>query len=424
MVNARLKLGMDCRADRSAGAVESGGNLGESALKPCGGAVTSRSKRDSTRLGWPRTLAVAFALLLIAFAIGAFWTIWFHPTGIDFVSFWSAGRMALDGNPGSAYNIIAHHQVELSAAPDVGLMPFPYPPPFLMVVTPFALATFPIAFILWILITGAFYTIAGERVAPVPYVLASPPVLTGTMVGQSSLLTGGMLIFGLTLLARKRFLAGAILGLLVIKPQLALMLPIAMLAGKQWSAIAGAILSSAATLLLALLIFGLDSYRGFFNILPHYVTYLQESRWQWAELASTFAFMRYFGISASASLMVHLTVTIGAALITATAWARDWDEKVPILSAATLLAPAYLLTYDAVLLIIPAGVLIAQKRFRALGLLWILCAIPVLHGYNLYFGPNTIPLACIAFIAIFTAPHFRRIDTVIGTANGKSPSLA
>jgi hypothetical protein len=363
----------------------------------------------SSRLGWPLTIATAFALVLISFALWAFWTIAFFPEGIDFVSFWAAGRMVLQGDPGAAYDIAAHHALEYNVAPDVGLMPFPYPPPFLLPVVPFALASFPVGFALWDLVTGALYAISGRRVAPLPYVLANPPVLTSAMIGQSSLLTGGILIFGLTLVGSAPFAAGAILGLMIVKPQLALMLPVAMLAGRKWRVIAGAIVSSSLALLLALLLLGIDSYAGFFAILPTYVAYMREARWDWGELASPFAFVRYFGVGASAALIVQTAIALGAAAITAMAWAKDWKEKVSILAAATLLATPYLFTYDAVLLLIPAGVLIREGHLWSLALLWLLTGLPVLTGYGLYGGPNTIPLACILCIALMTALQFRNL---------------
>jgi hypothetical protein len=355
---------------------------------------------NSSRLGWPLTIASGFALVLIAFGVWAFWQNYSDHLGVDFVSFWSAGRLALHGNPAAAYDIAIHRGVELGAAPGTGLMPFPYPPPFLLVVTVFAFPSFPFAYALWDVVTGALYAFAGRRIAPLAYVLANPPVLVAAMIGQSSLLTSAILIAGLSLVSSSPFVAGAILGLLIIKPQLALMLPVAMLAGRQWRVIAGAVLSSSTALLLALLVFGSDSYRGFFAILPHYVGYMSEARWDWAELASPFALLRYFGAGQAVALGFQGIICIAAGIITAIAWARDWENKVPVLGATSLLASAYLFTYDAILLILPAAVLIRHWKFWSLGILWLLCLLPTLKGYNAYDGPNTIPLACLFCIVL------------------------
>jgi hypothetical protein len=372
------------------------------------GALSAKGgQAPASRLGWPLTVATALTLVLIAFTLWAFWTIRFHPKGIDFVSFWSAGRMVVEGTPAAAYDIVAHRSLELTVAPDTGLMPFPYPPPFLLFVAPFALASFAVGFMLWSLAGGIFYAFVGKRVAPIMYVLANPPVLVTMMIGQSSLLTGGILILGLTLVGNAPFLAGAVLGLLIIKPQLALMLPVAMLAGRKWRTIAGALLSSVTLLLLALLLFGVESYRGFFAILPTYAGFMQHGSWDWATVASPFGFARYFGAGFSVAMGVQGAVAFAAVAMTAIAWARNWEQKVAILAAASLLATPYLFTYDAILLLIPAGVLIRQQQFGRLAVLWVLTALPVLTGYELYFGPNTIPLACLFSIAVMAIPDLR-----------------
>jgi len=366
------------------------------------------ARQTNSRLGWPLTIATGFALVLLSFSIWAFWTIAFDPKGIDFVSFWAAGRMVISGHPAAAYDIAAHRGLELTVAGDTGLMPFPYPPPFLLILTPFAVGSFAVAFMCWDVITGTLYALAAKRVAPLPYVLANPPVLTACMIGQSSLLICAVMIFGLMSVSTSPFVAGAVLGLSIIKPQLALLLPVAMIAGRRWRVIMGAVTSSVIVSLLALLILGADTYRGFFAIIPQYVGYLRDARWQWSQIASVFAFLRYFGASASVALAVQGFVALGAAATVALAWARDWENKIPILAAATLLTSAYLFTYDAVLLILPAGVLIAQCRFRSLLILWVLAALPVLQAYGLYYGPNTVPFAAILSVGLLAAPRLKR----------------
>jgi hypothetical protein len=103
-----------------------------------------------------------------------------------------------------------------------------------------------------------------------------------------------------------------------------------------------------------LVLFGIDAYRGFLEILPHYVGYMRQGSWNWVELASPFAFLRYVGVGAPAALIAQAFIAAGATAITFIAWWRIWEEKVGILAAATLLMSPYLLTYDALLLIVPA----------------------------------------------------------------------
>lgn len=372
-------------------------------------AMFRRTGKPASRLGWPRTVAIGVSLLFVVFGVWAFALNLTQPRGGDFISFWAAGRMVLGGRGAAAYDIAAHRAVELTVG-HTGIMPFPYPPPFLAVVTPFALAPYSIAFVLWVTTTAAFYIFASKKIARPEYSMACPPVLVDLLIGQSGLFFGGIIILGLSALSVAPLAAGAILGLAVMKPQLALMLPIALLAARNWWAIVGGLLSSATALLVGFALFGAGAYEGFFHIVPQYGEFLRESRWNWIQLASPFAFLRYFGIAASVALAFQLLIAAGAAMLTWISWRRDWQEKAGILAAATLLASPYLLTYDAVLLIVPAGYLIERRQFWLAGLIWLLSALPVAHFFRLYDGPDTIPVASMLCLGLLVAPHLKRMN--------------
>ncbi len=184
------------------------------------------------------------------------------------------------------------------------------------------------------------------------------------------------------------------LGLLSFKPQLALIVPVALLAGREWRAIAGALLSSSALAATSLLLFGADVYRGFLHILPQYAQWLGASRWSWAELASPFAMLRFLGTPQSAALVVHSAIAVAAAAAAARAWALKSDERIPILAAASLLVPPYLFTYDGLLLALPLGRLLCREGGRAtFVLVWLFSLLP----FVCYFTPfvNTMPLAAL-----------------------------
>jgi hypothetical protein len=354
--------------------------------------VIDTRKRPGSAVGLPRTLATACAIFIGAVVGWGFWTAASRPLKLDFLSFWAAGRLVLQGTPISAYDLAAHHRVEAQIVGGISILPFPYPPPFLALVTPFALLPFAAAFICWVMLTGGIYGVFAKRFAPLPYALANPLILVNAMIGQTGMLAAGLIIAGLSFLPATSFAGGAILGLMIFKPQLAIMLPVALLAGRQWRAIGGAAFSSTAALLLGLVLFGPAAYVGFFQMLPRYAGYLQQARWSWVELASPFAFARYFGINFAVSLGIQIVITLIAAAVTGMAWRRNWRSKNAVLACATLLASPYLFTYDAVLMIVPAAYFLAERRYWLTALLWLLCALPVAHVFNLYNGPNTISL--------------------------------
>jgi hypothetical protein len=101
------------------------------------------------------------------------------------------------------------------------------------------------------------------------------------------------------------------------------------------------------------------------------------------------------------------------------AWSRNWEEKVAILASATLLASPYLFTYDAVLLVVPAAHLIGRQQFWSAGLIWLLAALPVAHVFNLYQGPNTVPVASTLCLCLLAVPHILSLKSVT-----RNPNLA
>jgi hypothetical protein len=226
------------------------------------------------------------------------------------------------------------------------------------------------------------------------YAFAHPAALMNAAIGQNGLLTTGIFAFGASIVARQPYLGGAVLGLLVIKPQLGVLLPVALLADRNWRGIAAAAVSSLLLLAAAALVFGLDSYRGFLAITGDYTGYMAGSRWNWGELASLFAFVRFFGVPEAVALAIQGVAALAAAAITWRSWSTKAEERVAVLAAATLLVPPYLFTYDSLLLVLPLAFLLRDGRHPwRVAILWLLLLAPILAYLDLYPGPNTIPIA-------------------------------
>jgi hypothetical protein len=230
------------------------------------------------------------------------------------------------------------------------------------------------------------------------------------LIGQNGFLMTAIFISGALVLNRNPWLAGALFGLLVLKPQLALALPIAMLAGLEWRVIAGAVAAVSALLLIGLILFGADSYRAFLGILPHYVDLLRDSRLPWNELASPFALARFVGLPQAQALALHSIIAVIAIALTARAWRLGLEERVPILATATMLVPPYLFTYDTLLLIIPLGWMIRAGRYPYVAVVWLCTFLPLLTYYTPIVGPNLTPIgAIICLWVLHLGPSQRRL---------------
>jgi alpha-1,2-mannosyltransferase len=166
----------------------------------------------------------------------------------DFAVFWTAG-MAL------------RHQVtiDLYDCAQFGrfgygwfhalLPPFMYPPATMPLFAALALLPLPAAYHLFNLASLVVSVLLLWRSAiPLRYIalgLISPAVTWNLCLGQFGLLCGSFFIFGLSRLDRQPGLGGFTLSLLALKPQYALLVPVAVLARRNWTAMAAGALGAA-----------------------------------------------------------------------------------------------------------------------------------------------------------------------------------
>ena len=113
---------------------------------------------------------------------------------------------------------------------------YSYPPVLLLLlITPLALMAHVPALLAW-LAAGwyAFYRalrLAMPGQGALLLALAAPAVFVNAVGGQNGTWTAALFGGGLSLLERRPLLAGGLLGLLIYKPQLGLLIPVALLAG-------------------------------------------------------------------------------------------------------------------------------------------------------------------------------------------------
>ena len=262
-----------------------------------------------------------------------------------------------------------------------------YPPPYLLLIKPFTMLAYGVAFSLFVTLTGVLYFLASNR-AKLP-ALGNPAAAFNGMIGQNGFLTSAIMFAGLERLAVKPWQGGAILGLLIIKPHLAVILPVAVVAARAWQAIPAALASMAILLLLSFLVFGAEAYVQFFKLSTKYGTYVKDGAWDWNELASFYALGRWAGISVAFAWAAHTSVAIAAAATVWFAWRQDWDGKIALTSAAALLMSPYLFTYDAVLLTLALAWLRWPGALVMMGLLFI----PLARVFTHQDWPNTVPIA-------------------------------
>jgi Glycosyltransferase family 87 len=374
-------------------------------------ALSWRPASDKFRLlaGFFLTLFALYGATDLAVATVRGW-----PAGFgDSFALWSFGRFLGDHPAVTIYDRVALRSAQLALGMDPGASyPFPYPPSFLLVVWP--LGQLP-GWLAWFALVGAslplylWATIGAHwRWPAFIAALAAPTTAIAMASGQSGFLAGALLAGGLRLTARHPVAGGVLFGLLTYKPQLGLLVPVALVAAGLWRTL----ISAGAT---AVLLVALTSFLFGGAIWP-----------SWA--ASLPVFSRQF--AAESGEIMHLMPTILVALLqlgvppmpaqlvqwaaTAAAAALLWnlfrsgprDLAGAGLLVATFLATPYAFVYD-MPVVATAVIWVVAERQRAgdafgTGEVLILI-LALISPIMLPAGTSKFPLATLALILLLGA---------------------
>jgi hypothetical protein len=193
-------------------------------------------------------------------------------------------------------------------------------------------------------------TLGGARLL-VP-ILCSPAAIFCLISGQSSLLTTAMLLAIMACLDRRPLVAGVLIGLLTLKPQLGVLLPVMLIASGRWRVF---FIASAVALALAAattVIFGAQVWSDFIvKGLPAQNLVLADPERIGTRFYPTiFMNLRGIGLPYAASMTIQAVFSAFAAgaVFYAYRFRRKADPQYlgALFFAATVCAVPYLLSYD------------------------------------------------------------------------------
>lgn len=277
------------------------------------------------------------------------------PVGYDFMAFWSAAQLALAGRPEAAFDGPTIAAVQHAVVPFLPNIWFPwhYPPIFLLVVTPLGLLPYSAALGLFVLGSAALWAVLVRQILPhrrAWIVAAATPAGLITLVdGQNAFLTAALAGFALLRLERRPVAAGILVGLLAVKPHLALLFPLALLAEGRWRSIAAAALTVLLLSAASVVAFGWASWAAFLHHLPISQAMADRGAVPWGTMPSPFVFALSFGVPVRAAGILQGIVALFAAGCVWRTWRnRDaaFEAKAATLVAASLLVSPYLFYYD------------------------------------------------------------------------------
>jgi alpha-1,2-mannosyltransferase len=294
----------------------------------------------------------------------------FHgaPEPSDFGGFCAAGTQVLAGHAAAAYDWASHWDAERALfGAAVPHHPWLYPPWFLLVTAPLALLPYAAARLAWVATTAAAYaaTIRGIDRGRGALLLVLALAYTGASQNllwtQTGFLSAALLGGGALLVDPRPWLAGILFGALVYKPQLGLLLPFALIAGRHWRTLSAAASTVLVLTGLTLACFGTEIWVAFANSVAQTRSDILDGQ-QGFNMITVYAAVRRLGGAPWVNWAAQAAATIAAAATVAWTWRRPGPRglKAALLLSLVLLATPYAYQYDLAILGVPIALLVVE----------------------------------------------------------------
>lgn len=339
------------------------------------------------------------------------------PGDADFLSFFAAARLALEGRPEAAWDRAAHALAQTAAQGTPGrYYAFFYPPTYLLLCLPLGLLPLLPAFAAWVAVTAGALLAAlrawlpgGGWVAVMLALLAPASVINATH-GQNAFLTAALLAAAGLALDRRPALGGAALATLAFKPQLGLLVIPALLAARRWAVLAWACATGLGWIALSLLAFGPEAWWAFIARLPDAGAAMASGELQAWKLQSVQAMALTFGVPHGVATALQAAAALAA--VAAVAWSLrrrpGGRAEVAAIAAGAPLVTPFVFSYDLVLLLVPVALLVGEGRRggflpwekAAVALAWLLPGVSLGLGIHAGISLGPLPAAILLLLVL------------------------
>jgi hypothetical protein len=283
-----------------------------------------------------------------------------YPVVNDFRLAYSAAAVGIKDGYSHLYDLAAQKTAIENLGPGFNPQPFISPPPLAWLVTPLLALPFNIALVIWTLALLAALVLAWHLLAPpgrltraahLALLLGLFPVAFGVMVGQPGALVAAVVVASWWLMRQERpVLAGLVLSLIVVKPQLALLVPLCVLASGRAKTFGSWLAASIFIGLIALAMLGSEGVARYLAVLAD----TQSPAWD---------ITRRYSISGPLGLgpLLNATQLLVLIITLVVAWRhRHGGPEVPLAAGllGSLLFTPYLAFQDFLMLVVVAWLLL------------------------------------------------------------------
>ena len=374
---------------------------------------------------WTRIVVMAAGVFVLA-AIGWHDTaklLAFQPLGIDFLPMWAAGHEVFI-HPHRVYDFIGlTHFQQPFLEHFRGVRPFVYPPPALLLFAPFGLLSFGAANAVWTLLGAAVLLVVMARKVAAPRILALLIMLLGPasvlvlVAGQVTFLVAAAAVAGLYCLKTRPVLAGVLFGLAgAIKPQAMVLLPVALLATREWRTLGASAVTVGIAVLASLLAFGPRLWLDWVAAVPHFEHFVMTAPGLERGMITPTALGGTMGLDPGGLATWRLAFGVGALVMVWMVFRKTEDpaRRIAALLGGGLFITPYAMHYDAALLAPAVALMLTQRTapgawLAALAATALLCCAAVPHwgaaavvGFTLWVAltPETLFAGRLAFAGL------------------------
>lgn len=289
--------------------------------------------------------------------------------GRDFINLWTGGKLINAGDYTTLYTQKAFAAFQQSLFGPLDLHVYSYPPTGFPIASLFSLFPYPVALGAWLAGTGALFLWAvrpywPNNGWPLWLALLTPAALVNIWAGHFGFFFGALFLLSFRWLDARPVLAGAIIGLFAIKPQLAVLTPLVLLLCGNWRAIVSAAVSTVSTVLLSGLIYGWSAWEAFLmHATGKQVSVIDAQGAFFGKMSASAAtaVLDLGGGWTLASAAQAMLAMLGIALVVLAARRRIQIDRLALLTATcTFLVLPYSINYDLVVVCIGAWVVMAD----------------------------------------------------------------
>lgn len=296
-----------------------------------------------------------------------------HPEGVgllgrDFVNYYNGSVLAQQGELDTLFSAQGYFSYLKDTYGDAfSFHNWSYPPHTLLYIYPLSYLPYKLAYLIWCIggIGVVFYAckrLINNKGDALVLALA-PCALANIYFGQNGFITGALFILSFAIMDKRPILAGVLIGLLTFKPQLGLLVPVALVLARQWRVVFSAGATMFTLIIISILAFGLEPWTAYFeDVIPLQGEILRTAGPPFSLMVpSTYMSFKLFGFSEAVSMGVQSLSAMFAVVSVAFAWwrQRPFGLQLACLFVSTMLLSPYVVNYD-MMIIAPAAYLYCQ----------------------------------------------------------------